>query len=341
MKFFRIIRLSIWCVLLAACIAIVILNYTVSHITSDAKTLQKITGQAHTYTIVRHDIIAPRILAEAQDAGYGNLVDARLVQAAVDKSFSDSTLDTLLVPATESMANWLSSRQPDASFRIDVRRQLTTLTDLLATSIASKIADQPVCTYLNTTSDVATGLCRLSSVTGQDIRTGIVTALRAQPTIRDGVLSSDLITVPTSVVNQTRNIPEYLNMLNSAAIFAAGICVLSALWLLLKHRFRGIAVIGLAGLLAALVLFVAQGSLVTAVNSYVLEPGYQELARALASATATEMQTTLWPLVGVSTLLAVVGFAGWYIVRKQRTARHEKARVHFGESKSDIDNIDA
>ncbi|QHN42327.1 hypothetical protein GII36_00440 [Candidatus Mycosynbacter amalyticus] len=341
MKFFKIVRLSLWCVIIASCIAIITLNYSITKVVSDASSLRKITRSANTYEIVRGDILTPRILAEAQDTGYGALVDEKVVRTAVDKSFDDDNLDKLLVPATESMANWLGSKQPDATFRVDAQQQLTELADSLAAEMTAKILAQPICNYTNTSADIATGQCRLSILSEKEIRAGILVALKSQPTIKEGVLSSDQLTIPNSVISQTRNIPEYLNMLNSAAIFAAGIFALSSLWLLIKHRFRGVAVIGIGGLLAALTVFIAQGSGVAIVNSYVLEPGYQELARALAAATAAEMRMTLLPLAGASALLTVIGFVGWYLIRRRRSTQHEKARVHFGESKSDIDNTDA
>lgn len=329
MKFFKFVRLSLWCGIVAVCIVIVLLNYSVSQITNDPAALQGIARSANTYEIVRDDILTPRILKEAQDAGYTELVDAQAVRVAVDKSFDDTSLDTLLAPATESLSSWLASKQPDATFRVEARQQLNKLTDTLATTITAKILAQPACSYWSTSADVATGQCHLSTLTEQDIRTGIVTALQSQPTIKDGVLSSDQLAIPDSVVEKTRNIPEYLNMLNSAAIFAAGILVLSTLWLLLKHRLAGIATLGISGLIAALGIYVAQNSFVAVVNSYALEPGYQELAHALAQATATEIRTLLWPLAGISALLAILGSSGWFALRRRRLAQDETVRVRF------------
>lgn len=339
MKFFKIIRLSLWSIIVATCITIILLNYSLSRVTGDPATLRKIARSADTYEIVRSDILTPRILKEAQDAGYGDLVNTKIVQTAVDKSFNDDNLDKLLIPATESMANWLSSKQPDATFRVDARQQLTELTDSLAAEITAKMLAQPACTYRSTLTEVATGQCRVPTLGEKDIRAGIITALRAQPTIKEGVLSSDQLTLPGSVISQTRNVPEYLNMLNSAAIFAAGVFVLSALWLLLKHRFRGIAVIGLAGFIATLAVYIVQGSFVATVNSYVFDPGYQELARALAQAVATEMRGLLWILVGISAVLTAIGFIGWFIMRKLRISRHKKSQVHFSKAQSDINTL--
>lgn len=339
MKFFKSIRLGLWCILVAICIAVVVLNYSISKVVSDATTLRKIARSANTYEIVRNNILTPRILKEAQDAGYNDLVDKKIVQTAVDKSFTDDNLDTLLVPATESMANWLGSKQPDATFRIDAKQQLTELTDSLASEITAKMLAQPACTYRSTLTEVATGQCRVPTLTEKEIRSGIITALRAQPTIKEGVISSEQLTIPGSVISQTRNIPEYLNMLNSAAIFAAGIFVLSSIWLLFKHRFRGIATIGIGGLVASLLVFVTQGSFVAGVNSYVLDPGYQELTRALAQATAAEMRSLLWPLVGISVALTAIGVTGWILVRRRRNTRDKDSRVHFGANSSELDTI--
>lgn len=335
MKVLKLIRLSIWCALIAACISIIVLHLSISQVVSEPSQLRKIARQANTYEIVRSDILTPRILKEAQDAGYAELIDKPVVQKAVDKSFSDENLDTLLVPATESMANWLGSKQPDATFSIDASKQLTVLTDTLAAEITAKMLELPPCSFRNTLSDVATGKCLVPGLEEKEIRSGIITALRAQPTIQEGTLSSEQLNVPDPVISKTRNLPEYLNMLYSAAIFSGGILILSSLWLLFKHRFRGVATIGAGGLLATLIVFLAQANFVGTVNTLVLDPGYQELTRALARATAVEIRALLLPLLGVSAALTVVGAAGWFIVRRRRQAATRTSRVHFNESSSD------
>lgn len=339
MKIFKAIRFSIWSILIALCVSVVVLNYSLATVTNNPAALQQIARSGGTYDILRRDILTPRIRAEVQAAGYGELIDRQLIQHAVDAAFSDRALDTLLVPATQSLSNWLGSKQPDPSFTVDAKRQLGTLADTLGAQISTKLMSQPVCTWRSTETDVATGTCHLPTLTRQSAQQEIVAALRSQPTITSGVISSSQITIPSSIAAKTRDIPEYLNMLNSANIFGAGILALSALWLLFKHRLRGIAVIGIGGLLAALFLYIAQSSLLGAVNSYALEAGYQELTRALAQSAAAQLRSTLLPLVAVSAALTLAGWGGWYVLRRRHSAQRKRAHVQFGNSTSDIDDI--
>lgn len=327
MKIFRAIRLILWSFVLALCVAIVLLNYSLSQVTNSPVALQDIARRANTYAIIRDDILTPRILKEAQDAGYSDVIDTKVVQSAVGRSFDDATLSTLIGPATTAMSNWLSSKQPDPSFSIDARQQLNTLADALAAGMTTNLIAQPVCTYRNTSSDVATGKCQLPDLDEAATRTEIATSLKAQPTIKAGVITSEQVAVPDTIVSHARNIPEYLNMLNSAAIFAAGIAILSALWLLFKHRFRGIAVLGFGGLLGTALLYAGQTSVVTLVNSYALEPGYQSLVQALTQATVAQLNTTLLPLAGISLLLSFIGWSGWFFARRRH--KQQTSTVHL------------
>lgn len=336
MKIFAAFRLIMWCLVIALTLAVVILNYVTTQIVNNPPKLQSIARESNTYEIIRDDILSPRILKEAQDAGYGTLVDQKSVQRAVDTAFDDKSLDRLLRPATESMADWLANKQPDASFTVDASKQLATLTDILSAKITANILTQPSCTFANTPGDAAVGRCRVASLSEEGIRSGITDALQSQAFIRSGELSSDQLAVPSSLVRQAQPLPSYLNMLNSVAIFAAGIFVLSSLWLLYKHRFRGMCVLGIGGLLATGIVYAGQIAATTYVQSLTLEAGYQEVARALTHITASELTATLWPVAGVSVFLLVVGMLGVFTMRRLEAKRQHT--VHFHSDTRDLDD---
>lgn len=329
------IRLCLWCLVVAASLAVIVLNYAVSRVASDPAALQAIARDAETYDIIRHDILVPRILQEAQDAGYQELVTETEVTRAVDTAFDDANIDKLLGPATSSMANWLANKQPDAEFTIDASAQLSELTTLLADGITANILKQPDCTYANTLGDAAVGRCHVASLSEQEIHDGIMTALRSQQYIREGELSSDQLAIPDSVLAQTRNLPAHLNALNALAIFATGIVLLSTLWLIFKHRARGLIVLGSSALLAASSLYLLQFIALTHIHSFVLAPGYQEMVRALTRVTASELRSSLWSVVAAAAVLFAVGLVS-LIVSRRRAARH-KSSMHFDEKPKELE----
>ena len=327
MRLFRAIRLTLWSILLGGCIATGVLYLSIDKST-DATHLKSIARQADTYSIVRDDLLTPKILAEAQAAGYGSLVDEQVVSQAVAVSFDDAALEELLDPATQSLANWLGSRQPDANFSIDASAQFARLTSLLADKISTKMIAAPNCTYLNSIADVTNGICKIPSITQEELRAGIVTTLNAQPTIKEGTITSEQLEIPGTLLAQTRNVPQYLSMLYSAAIFAAGLGVLIVLWLLLRHRFVGIATVGVAGLIACVLLLSSQLSFMSGINSYVLEPGYQEIARALAQVISDEMRRTAIYIGAASLATTLIGTGGWWLVRRHRKQSEHAVHLH-------------
>lgn len=335
MRIFRAFRLTLWSILLGVCIATGVLYISIDK-TTDAAHLKSIARQANTYSIVRDDLLTPKILVEAKNAGYDSLIDEQMVTQAVAVSFDDAALEQLLDPATQSLANWLGSMQPDASFSIDASAQFARLTSLLADKISAKMVAAPNCTYRNSLDDITNGICKIPLITQEELRTGIVTALDAQPTIKEGIITSEQLEIPGTLLSQVRNMPQYLSMLYSAAIFAAGLAILIVLWLLAKHRFRGIATIGIAGLIASAILLGSQLSFIGAINSYVLEPGYQEIARALAQAISNEMRSTATYIGAASLAITVVGTSGWWFMRRRRVAK-QSSSVHFGKSEHDSD----
>ncbi|MBH2008006.1 hypothetical protein I8H83_05380 [Candidatus Saccharibacteria bacterium] len=331
MRLFRAVRLTLWTILLGGCIATGVLYLSIDKST-DAAHLESIARQANTYDIVRDNLLTPKILAEAQGAGYGSLIDKQVVSQAVAVSFDDTALEQLLNPATQSLANWLGSRQPDATFSIDASKQFARLTSLLADKISTKMMTAPNCTYFNSLADVTHGVCKIPGIAQEELRTGIVAILNTQPMIKEGTITSEQLEIPSTLLTQTSNIPQYLSMLYAAAIFAAGLGVLIVIWLLLRHRLIGVATIGIAGLIAYALLLGSQLSFMNAINSYVLEPGYQEIVRALAQVISDEMRSTALYIGAVSLAITLIGAGGWWLLRRHR--KQSEHAVHLHESNS-------
>lgn len=270
-------------------------------------------------------MLKPRLLEEARNAGYESLVDEATVSGALATSFSDAELRQLFTPATASLAAWLNSKQPDASFSVDARRQFDALTTQLSERLSAKMMALPACGFRNTMADIAQGVCRPPFSTQDELKAEIADTLRAQPLVKEGTLTSEQLALPDSLIARTRNLPEYLTMLYSAAIFAAGVLLIGALWVLWKHRFAGLIVIGLAGLIAAASLLAVQNNLLAAVNSLALATGYQAVARAVAGTIGSELFSLLAPLAGISAVVALVGAVGTYLMQRQ----HSKGEMHL------------
>ena len=168
MNAFRLLRLVLWGIVLAACLVVVALNYAVSRSTS-SQDVQAIADEADAYTTIRQQLIAPKLLAAAKTTDYSTLVDAELIDSALSDSFSEQQLKKLLRPATESLALWLDSRRPDATFSVDASSQLAEFRSSFTTQLSARYMALPDCTYLNTYEDAQRLVCKSPYVTEEDV----------------------------------------------------------------------------------------------------------------------------------------------------------------------------
>lgn len=338
MKVLTLLRLMIWSLVLAICIVVVTSNYIVSQTILDKHNLQTAAKKGNVYSTVRNQLLAPHILATAKESDYAALVDAKLVNESAAKVFDDATLEKLFSPAVDSLSAWLNSKQPDASFTIDAHEQMERLSTTLTDKVVTRIMALPDCTYRNSLKDIENGVCKSVYVTEDELRQEIIASLRTNSVIRDGEITAEQLTLPESLISRTRNIPEFINMLYSVAIFAAGIFALVSLRLLFKHRLIGIATIGISGLLASGILFVVVQSFASYMASIALEPAYETVAQSITQLVADETKQTVARLSAISMALVLVGIGLWFFTkRRQKDKRHT---VHLEETRDQTGDED-
>lgn len=337
MKAFTLLRLMIWSIILTICIVVVASNFIVSQTVLDKHKLEAAAKKGDVYPVIRSQLLAPHILAAAKESDYSALVDEQLVNESVSKVFDDNTLEKLFSPALDSFSAWLNSKQPDASFTIDAQDEMKILSTNLTDKIVARIMNLPDCTYRNSLKDVENGVCKSIYVTQDELRQEILAALQTNNTIRDGKITASQLTLSNSLVARTRNIPELINMLYSAAIFAAGIFALVTLRLLFRYRLVGVATIGIAGILASIVLFVGIQSTASFATSIALEPAYASITQSITQLVADEAKRIALYLLAVSIVLTLLGAGLWFGIRRRRTTKAQT--IHFAEKSSSTSEV--
>ena len=255
MNVFTLLRLGIWSVLLAGCLVLCGIYWTVQSTLLTSANLHTIVQQSALSETVRRDILLPRVLQATQGSDYAALLDNAMVTAAFDAALPSHKLDAQLTPATEAIAKWLNSTEPTVTFSIDMSSLSHDFAAALATKANDKLASLAPCTYQNTLADAQTGVCRSERVTKEALAGKIKQFVASDPTLAtQATLTPDSIGL-RAALDKASDAPTYLNLLYATTIIAGGVAVLITLWLLLKHRLYGLVTIGVAGGIAAGILY--------------------------------------------------------------------------------------
>lgn len=318
MKLFALLRLAAWGCILVLCSVVVMSNYIVSQTALNKHALQSAALNGGVYPAIRSELLAPRILAAARESSYSTLITTDTVNKTVDQVFDDAALEKMFAPALDSMSEWLDSKQPDVSFSLDASAQMKHLSEALADAIVSHASSLPDCTYRNSFRDIENGICRSTLLSDDALRQIVLAALRTNSIIKDGQITHEQVALSDSFVARTRNIPEYINMLYSAAIFAAGIFILAGLRMIYRYRLIGIGTIGIAGLVTSTVLLIGSQYITSLLGNVALEPVYETVAKSAATLLINETRQVALHLSLASFALTLVDMASWLAVKKHR-----------------------
>lgn len=322
------VRLTLWSLVLSICLVVLMSQLLLSRTLLDSRDMQSLVADTSIYDTVRRDVLVPHIQATIQGSEYASVIEKETVTTAVDQTFDDKALDALLAPTTHSLVNWLNSNQSDLSLPVDAQVQVHDLTRALSESIAAQIVALPPCTWLNTAEDIAQYICRPPTVDDSAITRTVEQAIRSDSRFDDSNFNIVSLMLPESTRTFIEPIPRYINILYSAAIFAAGVLVLGVLWLLIRYKFTGIITLGVSAALATtafgLLVYIVQGL----PAQVALESSYQTIVQAFTSLITQEAMTIIVISASVSVALIAVGVAGLLYLRSRRSKQADTVHLH-------------
>ena len=241
------VRLTLWSLVLSICLVVLMSQLLLSRTLLDSRDMQSLVADTPIYDTVRRDILVPQIYATIQSSEYASVIEKETVTTAVDQTFDDKALDTLLAPTAHSLVNWLNSNQSDLSLPVHAQAEVHTLTR----------------TWLNTAEDIAQYICRPPTVDDSAIIRTVEQAIRSDSRFDDSNFDIVSLMLPESTRTFIEPIPRYINILYSAAIFAAGVLLLGVLWLLIRYKFTGVITLGVSAALATtafgLLVYIVRG----------------------------------------------------------------------------------
>lgn len=316
MSVFQGIRLSIWGVLLAACLVVVNLYSAASHTVLTTQGLEEIAHKSNAYQHIRDDIITPRAV-EAMGT-YTAILPRENLAVIIKETLPDTKLDQLASPVITSTRDWLDSKQPDIRFSIDTHELRDTFTTKLTETANKNLENLPACTSGNTLTDIVNAICRtpyISVATQQDMLSRIIAS---QSDTVPVTFTEKTIVLPGSLKHFTNDVPSYLNMLYAMSIVTGGFAALTTLWLLLKWRLRGIIALG-ASLIAASIGTAIIASIIRSAHLSALETPYREMAVAGAGVIADRVMYYVLPAILGGIALILIAIAALVLWRRHRS----------------------
>jgi hypothetical protein len=318
MKLFKAIRLSTWSVIIGTTIAFSGTYLALSQTLLTAEGLNTILTQSKLSETVRDDVLLPKILQTTRGSDYAALLDDQTVTAAFNEALPAETLDSKLAPAVNSLEKWLNSKEPTITFSINMSDLSDTFARSLSQKVGEKYASIPRCTIRSSLSDAENGICRSSIISEENIRQKITELIKNDASLRTStVITPDSVPVAPALLEYGRDIPSYLNIYYAAALVAAAIAVLSALWLIFKHRLYGIVTLGSGILLASVLLLLISIVGVERATAISTDPQILQLARAGSTALKDALQHQALLLGSSGLLLIIIGVAAILITRRR------------------------
>lgn len=301
MSIFKITRLAIWSLLLALCIVIGSIYLTVQQEFLSSDGLKKLTAQSNIPSTVRNDVLAPKVYAAVQQSDMASFIDRQSVNRIVEQVASDQVLTQKMSPAFTSLEEWMNGYRTDIDFSIKTSDLVDTIATQLTDAAVATYVTLPTCTIRNTQSAIQDRTCRSVLVSEAMFRSATEQNVAKAIESTDTTITQDSIPYFSSITTSGANIPHYLNIFYAVTLVALAILALSTLWLLIKHRFTGITVIGIGILIAALALLV-----VTVVSPRLGNQAPESLPRPLVTSAIEGLNKEL---LQKSIYLAVAGSA--------------------------------
>lgn len=256
MSIFKITRLSIWALLLAICIVIGSVYLTVQQELLSSDGLKNSTAQSNVPNTVRTDILAPKVYAAVQQSDIASSIDRQSVDRIIEQVASDQVLTQKMSPAFTSLEEWINGNRTTIEFSIETSDLVDSIASKLTDAAVATYASLPACTVRSAQLDVQNGTCRSNLVTEAMFRTSAERNITQAIESADTTITQDSIPYFSSITTSGANIPRYLNIFYAVTLVALAVLALGTLWLLIKHRFTGVTVIGAGILIAAFSLLI-------------------------------------------------------------------------------------
>lgn len=308
MNTFKVIRLSIWSILLAVCAGASLLYLAISSTLLTQQGLEKIVKESKLAETVREEVLLPKILQTTKGSDYASLLDEKTVTNAFNQAVPADKLNEKLAPATAAMQRWLDSKEPELVFQIDMSELSDDFAARLSENVDAKLASLPKCTRQNSLADAETGICQSSLVSKEALTNKISELIQTDATLKENlVLTPDSVGLSAATQGSAGDFPTYLNMYYAFAIITAGLVGMIALWLLFKHRLAGIVALGGAGLLVGIGLFISATVISTSAGTFSSDTYLQLVARTGTTLLESTLQTYALIATGIGFGLVIIG----------------------------------
>lgn len=326
------IRRIIWGIILGICITVAALYFAFSNTFLTGNGLHQVISKAQVSQTIRDDFLLPKVLEGIHASQYSQFLDDAAVTKAFNEALPSETLDTKLTPAIDSLQAWLNSKEPAVNFTIDTSDISANFISKLSQTASTKYASLPRCTFANTLIDAERGLCQSPLVSKEDLAAAITRTVERDPALNTATFTQETITLSPSVKQAGHSLPDYLNIAYGLSIIAAGVAVLVTLWLLFKHKLAGIVTIGLAGLLAGLLLFIAATAIPLTVPNFGGDPLPSNLLLGAARLLADTIKQYSLIIAAIGFLLGVIALITM-VIMSRRTPTYT-VRLHENDKKS-------
>ncbi len=329
MNVFRIIRRALWSIILAACIVVGCIYLAFSQVFLTPSGLTHIVKQSTITETVRSEVLLPQIISFTQKSEYAGLLDDKLVTDAFNATVTNDILSAKLTPAIESVSSWLNSTEPSIKFSINMDDLSGPFADQLNTRVSAKIAALPACTFHNTLADVENGVCRSPLLTTETVTANINDTIKNNPAISESItVTPETVPLLSPSNRGGSSLPSYLNILYGISVIAAGVIGLVGLWLLLKHRLGGIITLGVACVIAALILMFASTTFIPLALTSIDNPLLSSVAMAATESLRVILQQQVTYLATGGSIAIVLATLILFIISRRRASRESMTINH-------------
>lgn len=331
MNTLRTIRLGLWSLLLAGCLALVGLYATIHQTFLSTQGITRVIQQSHVAETVRENVLLPRVLQITQGSDYAPLLDEPTVTRAFNQTVSTEKLTQKLQPAADAVQKWLNNQEATVSFSIPTADLIDSFASSLSSEVHAKIATLPSCTRANSLFDAQNGLCKSSLVTAEALAAKMKEVIASDNTLAQSTtLTPETIGIARLIQQTGSRIPTYLNVLYAASLIAMAILVLGVLWLTYKYRARGIITISVSGILASLALFATSIVGVQSLAPLSTNSQLQQIIRAASNVLSATLQNKALLLFAISLVVLICGIV--FLIKQRRTS--QKSSLAFSKQPS-------
>jgi len=319
MNVWRGFTLICWTLLLAAGLSLVIIYYSLSTTVLDRDKAKSWLAESSVYETLRDTVATDQVMNVLDQKYPGNkLLDRQLVSSALKETLPKADLVKRLEPTVDKVYAWLDSKQPELSISIPLADREKQFYRSSEVHLERKIAALPSCGDYRYPPEeaVLNDLCLPEYVTASEATQAAMGGLRSGGFPLGESISTDTFAGLADVQRGAKQIPTFLNYLWAGYLLAAGIAAVVAVWLLASRRVVGLIAVGVAMVIAGIVVWFAQAAIAGS-----LDGNLPAVAQALRDALLPKMltKTALLAMVSIIIGLVIIALAGAWKWRQGRS----------------------